>query len=287
MKGIILAGGSGTRLYPITQGISKQLMPIYNKPMIYYPLSTLMSSGMKEILVITTPFDIEHFRRLLGDGSHLGISISYAIQDQPRGLADAFRIGADFIGNDDVALVLGDNIFHGSQLTERLSSISSVNGGIVFAYEVRDPQRYGVVTFDDQGRATSIEEKPAAPQSNFAVVGLYYYDNRVVEIAQSITPSQRGELEITAINQAYLQAGHLNVVKLARGDVWLDTGTFDSLSEASSYVEVLEKRTGIVIGSPEATAYHQGFISAEELKHLAQRRYAKSGYGALLLNTLK
>ena len=268
MKGIILAGGSGTRLYPITQGISKQLMPIYDKPMIYYPLSTLISAGIREILIITTPEDRANFERLLGDGSHLGIMLHYAEQPKPEGLAQAFLIGEDFIGDDAVALVLGDNIFDGAGILEALGQVREIEGGAIFAYEVSDPQRYGVVDFDADGTALSIEEKPAQPKSNFAVVGLYFYDNDVVEIAKNITPSARGELEITSVNEAYLKRGDLKVHRLHRGDVWLDTGTIDSMSEASSYVEVLQKRTGTVIGSPEVAAYREGFIDAAQLLSL-------------------
>lgn len=282
MKGIILAGGSGTRLYPITQGISKQLMPIYDKPMIYYPLSTLIQAGIREILVITTPEDSPAFRRLLGDGSQWGLMIDYAHQPSPDGLAQAFLIGEDFIGDDDVALALGDNIFDGYHFTTTLADCRNPEGGTVFAYEVSDPERYGVVEFSADGRALSIEEKPAVPKSNYAVVGLYFYDNRVVEIAKGITPSERGELEITAVNDAYLQSGDLHVQRLQRGDVWLDTGTFDSMSEASSYVEVIQKRTGQVIGSPEVAAYREGFIDAAVLETLAQP-LLKSGYGEYLL----
>ena len=285
MKGIILAGGTGTRLYPITQGISKQLMPIYDKPMIYYPLSTLIQAGISDILVITTPEDQGAFQRLLGDGSQFGIRLTYAVQQQPEGLAQAFIIGADFIGDSSVALALGDNIFHGSQFSASLGQCRDLQGGIVFAYEVSDPSRYGVVAFDESGQALSIVEKPQQPQSNFAVVGLYFYDNSVIDIAHTITPSTRGELEITSVNEAYLRQGKLQVQKLARGDVWLDTGTFDSMSEASSYVEVLQKRTGIIIGSPEAAAYQSGFIDAEQLQILAAR-LDKSGYGKLLRNIL-
>ncbi|EFM50334.1 glucose-1-phosphate thymidylyltransferase RfbA [Corynebacterium matruchotii] len=285
MKGIILAGGTGTRLYPITQGISKQLMPIYDKPMIYYPLSTLIQAGISDILVITTPEDQGAFQRLLGDGSQFGIRLTYAVQQRPEGLAQAFIIGADFIGDSSVALALGDNIFHGSQFSASLSQCRDPQGGIVFAYEVSDPSRYGVVAFDESGQALSIVEKPQHPQSNFAVVGLYFYDNSVIDIAHTITPSTRGELEITSVNEAYLRQGKLQVQKLARGDVWLDTGTFDSMSEASSYVEVLQKRTGIIIGSPEAAAYQSGFIDAEQLQILAAR-LDKSGYGKLLRNIL-
>ncbi|MDO5513318.1 glucose-1-phosphate thymidylyltransferase RfbA [Corynebacterium sp.] len=282
MKGIILAGGSGTRLYPITQGISKQLMPIYDKPMIYYPLSTLIQAGIREILVITTPEDSPAFRRLLGDGSQWGLMIDYAHQPSPDGLAQAFLIGEDFIGDDDVALALGDNIFDGYHFSTTLADCRHPSGGTVFAYEVSDPERYGVVEFSADGRALSIEEKPRAPKSNYAVVGLYFYDRRVVDIAKQITPSERGELEITAVNDAYLQSGDLHVQRLQRGDVWLDTGTFDSMSEASSYVEVIQKRTGQVIGSPEVAAYREGFIDAAALEDLA-RPLLKSGYGEYLL----
>lgn len=285
MKGIILAGGSGTRLYPITRGISKQLMPIYDKPMVYYPLTTLIQAGIKDILIITTPEDSASFERLLGDGSSWGINLTYAVQPSPDGLAQAFIIGEDFIGDDDVALVLGDNIFDGAQLGHALKQCSSPDGGIVFAYEVSDPERYGVVEFDAANKAVSIEEKPTAPKSNFAVVGLYFYDNRVVDIAKSIKPSSRGELEITSVNDAYLQQGALTVQRLDRGDVWLDTGTIDSMSEASSYVEVLQKRTGNIIGSPEVAAYREGFITAEELTALGEE-LKKSGYGNYLLRAL-
>ncbi|RSZ64394.1 glucose-1-phosphate thymidylyltransferase [Corynebacterium hylobatis] len=286
MKGIILAGGSGTRLYPITKGISKQLMPIYDKPMIYYPLSTLIQAGIREILVITTPEDADAFRRLLGDGSQWGLMIDYAEQASPDGLAQAFLIGEEFIGDDDVALVLGDNIFEGHQFSTSLAECRNPQGGVVFAYEVSDPERYGVVDFDAHGRAVSIEEKPAHPKSNYAVVGLYFYDNRVVDIARSIRPSARGELEITSINEAYLNLGQLHVQRLQRGDVWLDTGTFDSMSEAAAYVEVIQKRTGTIIGSPEVAAYHQGFIDAATLEELA-RPLLKSGYGEYLLNVAR
>lgn len=281
MKGIILAGGSGTRLYPITKGISKQLMPIYDKPMVYYPLSTLIQAGIREILIITTPEDSAAFERLLGDGSQLGLMLSYAVQPKPEGLAQAFIIGEEFIGHDDVALVLGDNIFDGHGFSTALAECRTPDGGIIFAYEVSDPQRYGVVEFDDSGQALSIEEKPAEPKSNHAVVGLYFYDNSVVEIAKTIKPSARGELEITAINDAYLKQGKLHVKQLLRGDVWLDTGTVDSMSEASAYVEVLQKRTGTIIGSPEVAAYREGFINAATLSELAGP-LEKSGYGAYL-----
>ena len=286
MRGIILAGGSGTRLYPITQGISKQLMPIYDKPMIYYPLTTLISAGIREILIITTPEDADAFKRPLGDGSRFGIMLSYAVQPSPDGLAQAFIIGEDFIGEDSVALVLGDNIFEGAQLTRILGEIRDVDGGAIFAYEVSDPQRYGVVDFDANGTALSIEEKPAHPKSNFAVVGLYFYDNRVVDIAKQITPSARGELEITSVNEAYLREGALKVHRLHRGDVWLDTGTIDSMSEASAYVEVIQKRTGTIIGSPEVAAYREGFISREALEELGHATL-KSGYGRYLLDAAR
>lgn len=286
MKGIILAGGSGTRLYPITKGISKQLMPIYDKPMIYYPLSTLISAGIREILVITTPEDREAFERLLGDGSAWGLMIDYAVQPSPDGLAQAFLIGEEFIGDDSVALVLGDNIFDGTQLTRLMNEATAPDGGAIFAYEVSDPERYGVVSFDENSTATAIEEKPSSPQSNFAVVGLYFYDNDVVKIASEITPSERGELEITSVNDAYLKQGKLRVHRLHRGDVWLDTGTIDSMSEASAYVEVLQKRTGTVIGSPEVAAYHQGFIDADTLEKLAAPML-KSGYGQYLLDAAR
>ncbi|AGS33839.1 glucose-1-phosphate thymidylyltransferase [Corynebacterium maris DSM 45190] len=281
MRGIILAGGSGTRLYPITMAISKQLMPIYDKPMIYYPLTTLIRAGIREILIITTPEDQDAFKRLLGDGSQLGLMIDYAVQPRPEGLAQSFLIGEDFIDDDDVALVLGDNIFDGHGFTTALGTCRDPQGGIVFAYEVSDPERYGVVEFDGD-KAISIEEKPAAPKSDYAVVGLYFYDNRVVDIAKSISPSARGELEITSVNEAYLQMGELSVRRLHRGDVWLDTGTVDSMSEASSYVEVLQKRTGQVIGSPEVAAYEAGFIDASQLERLAEP-LLKSGYGRYLL----
>ncbi|ERS55055.1 MULTISPECIES: glucose-1-phosphate thymidylyltransferase RfbA [Corynebacterium] len=279
MKGIILAGGSGTRLYPITKGISKQLMPIYDKPMIYYPLTTLIQAGIREILIITTPEDAGAFQRLFGDGSQLGLMIDYAVQARPEGLAQAFLIGEDFIGDDSVALVLGDNIFHG--FGGELSQCRNPEGGIIFAYEVSDPQRYGVVEFDQAGQALSIEEKPSEPRSNHAVVGLYFYDNSVIDIAKSITPSDRGELEITSINEAYLRRGALSVQRLHRGSVWLDTGTVDSMSEAAAYVEVMQKRTGIIIGSPEVAACEAGFISQAELEALAQP-LLKSGYGEYL-----
>ncbi len=286
MKGIILAGGSGTRLHPITLGISKQLMPVYDKPMIYYPLSTLIEAGIREILVISTPEDQPAFQRLLGSGEQFGVSLSYAVQPQPEGLAQAFLIGRDFIADDSVALVLGDNIFDGHGLGDALKQCREPEGGTVFAYEVSDPSRYGVVAFDEHGSATSIEEKPPHPKSNFAVVGLYFYDNSVVDIAAQIRPSARGELEITSVNEEYLRRGKLNVHRLQRGDVWLDTGTIDSMSEAAAYVEVLQKRTGGVIGSPEVAAWREGFISDAQLEAQATAMQ-KSGYGAYLLRALQ
>lgn len=286
MKGIILAGGSGTRLYPITKGISKQIMPIYDKPMIYYPLSTLMQAGIRDILIITTTEDQAQFKRLLGDGTQIGISLQYAVQPKPEGLAQAFIIGEDFIGNDKVALVLGDNIFHGPELDESLKDCTNPDGGIVFAYRVSDPERYGVVEFNENMHALSIEEKPENPKSDYAVVGLYFYDNDVVEIAKNIKPSTRGELEITTVNEEYLKRGKLKVTTLDEGDVWLDTGTIDSLSDATDYVRVLQKRTGLVIGAPEAVAYTKGFITQEQLFNLAEP-LKKSGYGDYLLNIIQ
>ena len=277
MKGIILAGGSGTRLWPITQAISKQLMPIYDKPMIYYPLTTLMQAGIRDILIITTPDDQAGFQRLLGDGSQWGINLEYAVQPSPDGLAQAFIIGEEFIGDDKVALVLGDNIFHGERLDESLQECTNPDGGTVFAYKVSDPERYGVVEFDEQNQAISSEEKPAEPKSNFAVVGLYFYDNDVVEIAKNVKPSDRGELEITSINAEYLRRGKLQVQTLDNGDVWLDTGTIDSLTDASDFVRVIQKRTGRIIGSPEKTAFKNGWISREQLDTLAEP-LKKSGY---------
>ena len=281
MKGIVLAGGSGTRLYPITKAISKQLMPIYDKPMIYYPLSILMMAGIKEVLIITTPEDNPQFKRLLGDGSQVGCHFQYAIQEVPNGLAQAFVIGADFIGNDKVALVLGDNIFYGTGLDKQLQSLRDVEGGYVFAYQVSDPERYGVVEFDTNMNAVSIEEKPQYPKSNYAVPGLYFYDNAVVKIAKELKPSARGEYEITDVNKTYLLQGKLKVAVLDKGTAWLDTGTFDSLSDASEYVRVIEKRQGTNIGCIEEIAYRNGFISKEQLLQLADE-LKKSGYGDYL-----
>ena len=282
MKGIILAGGSGTRLHPITLAVSKQLMPVYDKPMIYYPLSTLMYAGIREILIISTPQDLPLFENLLGDGKKFGCEFTYAVQDQPNGLAEAFIIGKDFIGDDKVALILGDNIFYGSGLKELLQSNNDPDGGIIYAYHVQDAERYGVVEFDDQGKALTIEEKPTNPKSNYAVPGIYFYDNSVVAIAANMKPSDRGELEITDINNEYLNLGKLNVSILDKGTAWLDTGTFASLMQASQFVEVIEERQGLKIGSIEQAAYEMGFITKEQLNKLI-KPLLKSGYGKLLL----
>jgi glucose-1-phosphate thymidylyltransferase len=281
MKGIILAGGSGTRLWPITKGISKQIMPIYDKPMIYYPLTTLISANIKDILIITTPDDQSQFQRLLGDGSQWGINLQYAVQPSPDGLAQAFIIGEDYIGNDKVALILGDNIFHGRRLSESLKKCANPDGGTVFAYEVSDPKSYGVVELDSNGKALSIEEKPAQPKSNYAVVGLYFYDNDVIQIAKTIKPSARGELEITAVNEEYLNRGKLSVTTLDEGDVWLDTGTINSMTDAADYIRVVQTRTGQIIGSPELAAFQEGFIDKAQLAELAEP-LKKSGYGEYL-----
>lgn len=290
MKGIILAGGSGTRLYPITKGVSKQLLPIFDKPMIYYPLSVLMLAGIREILVISTPQDMPNFQRLLGDGSNYGISLSYAEQPSPDGLAQAFLIGEEFIGEDAACLVLGDNIFHGSHLRtmlrEAVATAEKRQLATVFGYRVNDPERYGVVEFNEEGRCLSIEEKPAEPKSNYAVVGLYFYPNKVVDVAKSIKPSARGELEITSVNQRFLEDGELNVQTLGRGFAWLDTGTHDSLSEASTFIEVIEKRTGLKVACLEGIAFEQGWITAEQLRQIAQPM-AKNQYGQYLLKLIE
>lgn len=286
MKGIILAGGSGTRLYPITKAISKQLMPIYDKPMIYYPLSVLMMAGIKDILIISTPHDLPGFERLLGDGSDVGCNFSYAVQHVPNGLAQAFVIGEEFIGNSSASLILGDNIFYGSGLQETVQASNNPSGGVVFAYHVSDPERYGVVEFDKDFKALSIEEKPTQPKSNYAVPGLYFYDNSVVEVAKNLQPSARGEYEITDVNKYYLAQGNLKVGVLGRGTAWLDTGTFESLMQASNFVQVIEERQGLKIGCIEEVAYLQGFINAQQLENLAQG-LLKSGYGNYLLNVLK
>jgi len=285
MKGIILAGGSGTRLHPLTLAVSKQLMPIYDKPMIYYPLSTLLWSGINEVLIISTPHDLPLFRQLLGDGSKLGCRFEYAVQEHPNGLAEAFIIGKEFIGNDKVALVLGDNIFYGTGLSEQLQANNNPDGGIIYAYHVQDPERYGVVDFDQNGKVLSIEEKPIEPKSNYAVPGIYFYDNDVVEIAANIKPSHRGELEITDVNKEYLNRGKLKVSILDRGTAWLDTGTFNSLMQASQFVQVIEERQGLKIGSIEEAAFKMGYINADQLRALAQP-LLKSGYGSHLISIL-
>ena len=285
MKGIILAGGSGTRLHPLTLAVSKQLMPVYDKPMIYYPLSTLMSAGIKEILIISTPHDLPNFKKLLGDGKNLGCDFQYAEQVIPNGLAQAFVIGADFIGDDDVALVLGDNIFYGVGMGDLLKENDSPVGGVVYAYHVSDPERYGVVVFDDEMNAISIEEKPKSPKSNFAVPGLYFYDNSVIEIARNLEPSARGEYEITDVNAEYLRRGKLKVAMLSRGTAWLDTGTFASLMQAGQFVQVIEERQGLKVGCIEELAYRNGFIGADQLRKLAEP-LVKSGYGEFLLSIL-
>lgn len=286
MKGIILAGGSGTRLHPLTKVVSKQLMPVYDKPMIYYPLTTLMSAGIKEILIISTSKDTPKFKELLGNGTDYGCRFEYAVQEQPNGLAEAFIIGEDFIGKDKVALILGDNIFYGSGLKEVLQANNNPNGGVIFAYHVNDPQRYGVVEFNDDSKAISIEEKPKQPKSNFAVPGIYFYDNTVVEIAKNIKPSQRGELEITDVNKAYLENNELNVQILDKGIAWLDTGTFASLMQASQFVQVIEERQGQKIGCIEEIAYKMGYIDANQLNKLAQP-LLKSGYGEYLQHLIR
>lgn len=286
MRGIVLAGGSATRLYPITLANSKQLLPVYDKPMVYYPLSTLINTGIREILIISTPQDLPRFKQLLGDGSQLGCSFSYKQQDEPRGLADAFIVGEQFIGGDKVAMILGDNIFYSSTLEENLKNYTDPDGGIVFGYQVADPERYGVVDFDANGKVTSIEEKPAEPKSNYAVTGLYFYDNQVIEIAKGLRPSDRGEIEITDINNSYLEQGKLKVSLLDRGSAWLDTGTFASLNQAAQFVQVIEERQGVKIGCIEEAAWRQGFIDDDQLRKMAEP-LQKSGYGQYLLSLIE
>ncbi|WP_344060881.1 glucose-1-phosphate thymidylyltransferase RfbA [Microbacterium pumilum] len=286
MKGIILAGGSGTRLHPITLGISKQLIPVYDKPMVYYPLSTLMLAGIRDILIVTTPHDAEQFERLLGDGSQFGVNLTFARQPSPDGLAQAFTIGADFIGDDKVALILGDNLLYGPGLGTQLKRYADIDGGAIFAYWVAEPTAYGVVEFDADGKAVSLEEKPAVPKSNYAVPGLYFFDNDVIEIARNLEPSPRGEYEITDVNRAYLERGKLQVEVLPRGTAWLDTGTFDQMTDAAEYVRTMERRTGLRVGVPEEVAWRQGFLSDDELRERAAK-LVKSGYGRYLLDTLE
>jgi glucose-1-phosphate thymidylyltransferase len=285
MKGIILAGGSGTRLYPITLGVSKQLIPLYDKPMVYYPLSTLISAGINEILIISTPKDLPRFEELLGSGQQIGCDFTYKVQDTPRGLADAFIVGDEFIGDDKVAMILGDNIFYGSQMDEDLKKYTNPDGGVIFGYHVVDPERYGIVEFDDKNNVLSIEEKPKNPKSDYAIPGLYFFDNQVVEIAKAVQPSARGEIEITEIHNAYLRQGKLKVVLLNRGTAWLDTGTFDSMNEAAQFVQVIEKRQDIKVGSIEEAAWRQGFINDNQLRKLAEP-LQKSGYGQYLLGLI-
>lgn len=285
MKGIILAGGSGTRLYPITMGVSKQLIPIYDKPMVYYPLATLINAGIREVLIISTPKDLPRFEELLGDGSQIGCSFSYKVQEEPRGLADAYIVGEEFIGRDKVAMILGDNIFYGSEMNEKLKQYTDPDGGIIFGYQVADPERYGIVEFDNDNNVLSIEEKPAQPKSNYAIPGLYFFDNQCVEIAKNVQPSARGEIEITEIHNAYLRQGKLKVALLDRGTAWLDTGTFHSMNQAAQFVQVIEERQGIKIGCIEEAAWRQGFIDNAQLQKIAEP-LTKSGYSQYLLGLL-